>query len=135
MDGRKADRKADEKQVTFGPECCWYESVWVGGGGGLRAEHGGETLANDKGEQHVLGGVDAGAGRTRLQWLDLCGVEPANRSLEGGSQRRKTGSDLKILQLCGHFKSRGMPEITGRGACMLLAGLQALQEQESAKSK
>lgn len=35
------------------------------------AEHGGEALSNDEGEQHVAGHIDCGAGSACLQWLNL----------------------------------------------------------------
>ena len=40
------------------------------------AEHGGEGLRDDEGEQHVLRGVDARTSGARLQRLDLSRVQP-----------------------------------------------------------
>ena len=43
------------------------------------AQHGGEALANDEGEQHVDRHVDSGAGSARLQGLDLSAADVFSR--------------------------------------------------------
>ncbi len=49
------------------------------------AEHGGEALPDDKGEQHVGGHIDARTGRARLQGLNLPAAEQELVVLQTGS--------------------------------------------------
>ena len=59
-------REVDGKGRREGRACEEEENAVAHG-----AEHGGEALADDEGEEHVGGHVDASASSARLQGLDL----------------------------------------------------------------